>query len=100
MARGDKWFPHCIHLGKPKGYSAHGHILPCCWANNDDPGFAALQKEHLKVENNDSIEEIFQSTEWSEFIDKLTVRPHDAPRTCWKYCGKGREYRIKDTVEL
>ena len=95
----NRWYPHCIHLDKPKGHSAHGHILPCCWADNDDPGFAPLIKEKLKIENNDSIEEILLSEEWQEFGRILTEQPRKAPRTCWKYCGKGRDYRIKDSLD-
>ena len=99
MKKTDQWYPHCIHLGKPMGYSAHGHILPCCWANNDDPGFSSLQKESLKLECNDSVNEIFQSTEWQEFYEILTKCPEKAPATCWKYCGNGPEYRIKETAD-
>ncbi len=100
MEKDERWFPHCIHLGKEKGYSASGHILPCCWADTPDPGFAPLMKEALKIENNASIEDIFQSEEWQEFMHKLTAEPDKAPRTCWKYCGNGRNFRIKEILDI
>ena len=55
-----------------------------------------LYKEKLKIENVDGIDEILLSDEWKHFADLLTKNPvKTAPKTCWKYCGKGKGFEIR-----
>ena len=49
-----------------------------------------LFKEHLKIKNNDSIEEILLSDEWIEFYDNL-ASVDTAPKTCKRYCYKNNK---------
>ena len=49
------FYPKCISNDKTGmkalGHSASGHLLPCCWCDNGDPGYASLLTEELKIEN-------------------------------------------------
>lgn len=97
------FYPKCISNDKTGmkaiGHSATGHLLPCCWCDNGDPGYKSLLTEELKIENNDSIEAIFKSKPWVEFAKKLQNGGKGLPYTCWKYCGKGKHHntRTKET---
>lgn len=77
---------------KEFGYSAKGFILPCCWCDKDDPGFDLLKSENLAVSKNDKIENIITSEAWVKFGNSL-VQDYgkNAPKTCWKYCAKGKK---------
>jgi|TARA_B110000858_G_C17569158_1_gene366033 hypothetical protein len=84
---------------KQLGYSATGHILPCCWCDNGDPGFEAMLTEELKIENNDNIEDIFKSKVWQTFAKKLDIGK-GLPHTCMRYCGKGKKYIVRRVEKL
>ena len=88
--------PKCL-VKKELAYTATGHLLPCCWCENQkDKEFLPLYKEKLKIENVDGIDEILLSDEWKHFADLLTKNPvKTAPKTCWKYCGKGKGFEIR-----
>ena len=93
------WEPLCITKPKGKyvGHSATGHLLPCCWCENQkDEEFKPLYKENLKIKNVDGIDEILLSDEWKYFAGLLSNDPvKNAPKTCWKYCGKGKGFEIR-----
>ena len=92
------WYPLCVEKprGKFVGHNATGHLLPCCWCENtDDPDFDTLLQDHLKIENVDGIDEIILSNEWLEFVRILVEDPLKAPKSCWRYCGKGKGFKIK-----
>tara|TARA_B100000424_G_C22841338_1_gene448963 strand:+ start:558 stop:896 length:339 start_codon:yes stop_codon:yes gene_type:complete len=94
------WYPICITRTGPTkkayGHNVSGHLMPCCWCfKTNDPDINVLNQEHLKIENVDSIEEIVLSDEWLKFTNTLANDPLNAPKTCWKYCGKGKGYAIK-----
>ena len=44
-------------------------------------------KEHLKLENNENVEDIFKSKEWTDFYNMLKNKPEQAPPVCKKFCG-------------
>ena len=82
-----KLHPRCLD-GKAVGYSATGHMLPCCWCDDhNDPGFNSLLTEGLKIVNNNTVEDIFESKPWKDFAEKLHSG-RGLPYTCYKYCGK------------
>ena len=85
-----KLYPRCMGGTKPPAYSATGYILPCCWADDDKvlDEFKFLMKEHLKLENVESINDIFLSDEWIEFFNMLEQNGNNAPYVCKKYCSK------------
>lgn len=80
----------------PEGYAhtSTGYLIPCChldYANNIDPFYLNLLKEELKLENNESVEEILLSDEWITFakavIKGYTENIEHAPGCCLKKCG-------------
>ena len=92
--------PKCIKDNRPKGvgYSSLGWLIPCCWMDNrkgeldnysamDNPLFAALFTEELKLSNVDKIEDIIYSEPWKEFGRALLHEPEKCPADCHKYCG-------------
>ena len=50
------------------------------------PNIISINKEHLKISNVDSVEEIIFSDEWIEFFDMLKNRPEEWPKICIKIC--------------
>ena len=90
-----------IH-SKPLVSTNDGYILPCCWADNCQKvrtrDFSELTKEHLKIDNVDSIEEIIESNEWIEFFRVLTEEPENAPITCKEKCDSNRPDQLKKEV--
>lgn len=107
-----KWEPQCVNEtfaaeGKSFGTSAKGYITPCCWIDlsyysdyetlkNYDPKIAILFKEHLKIENNESIEEILLSDEWQEFRRNLNSLD-TAPKQCKKQCFRNTNTSLNKT---
>ncbi len=105
-----QWQPQCITepltaTGRSFGSSAKGYLTPCCWIDfsfyknikeleSDDPQLVNLFKEHLKIKNNDSIEDILLSDEWIEFYDNL-ASVDTAPKTCKRYCYKYSNSELK-----
>ena len=99
-----EWRPQCVlntATGRSFGSSAKGYLTPCCWIDfsfykdieelrSDDPQLVGLFEEHLKIKNNDSIEEILLSDEWIEFYDNL-ASVDTAPKTCKRYCYKNSD---------
>ena len=92
--------PKCIKNNRPKGvgYSSLGWLIPCCWMDlrrgeldnyspMDNPLFAAMFTEELKLSNVDKIEDIIYSEPWKEFGRALLHEPEKCPAECHKYCG-------------
>ncbi len=85
--------PKC-HNGKGIAYVSTGHLLPCCWCDTIHP--KAKQQfidlgffyEDLKLENNDTIEDILLSDVWIDFHKMLYERSEDAPYICKKKCSE------------
>tara|TARA_B100000424_G_scaffold242996_1_gene212249 strand:+ start:3265 stop:3573 length:309 start_codon:yes stop_codon:yes gene_type:complete len=88
------------------GHSNTGHILPCCWVDNDrlkrhELGSRLLHPD-LSIDNNETIEDILLSDAWVEWDDMLRNEPEKAPHFCWDYC-KGKTVaeeleEIKDNI--
>lgn len=92
--------PKCIKNNRPKGvgYSSLGWLIPCCWVDPrrseldtfhimDNPLFAAMFTEELKLSNVEKIEEIVYSEPWKNFGRALLHEPEKCPAECHKYCG-------------
>ena len=85
--------PKC-HKWRGAAYISTGHLLPCCWCDTIHP--KAKQQfvdlgffyEDLKLENNDTIEDILMSDVWINFHSMLYERPEDAPYVCKKNCSE------------
>jgi hypothetical protein len=103
-----KLTPKCLS-GKGYGYSAQGYIVPCCWCDprethqNRQVSNEAKEikdmffKEHLKLTNVDSINEILKSEEWKGFYDALIDNNGDnALEVCKRYCGTTQSTKLKE----
>lgn len=90
-----KLVPKCVHVNRAEAYVNTGHILPCCWLDGmlarKEPEIDKLFAEHLKVENNETLEDIITSEEWIEFFNNILNQPKNAPKECYKYCGESTE---------
>ena len=79
--------PKCLDK-KEIAYTATGYLLPCCWCDNpvgwQELQIKRLRQEHLKVKNNDTINDIVESDEWLDFFEELKTNP---AKTCQRFCG-------------
>jgi hypothetical protein len=95
--------PKCLLTDRDLSYSVTGHILPCCWVNTsfDDTHIKSLLKDKLKIENNNSIEEILDKNEWKEFMGVLENNSDEnLPPVCKRYCSVGLERNIENERKL
>ena len=72
-------------------YLANGLLMPCCWC--DQPVFYSefeergMRDEKLKLENNESVDDILESDPWKNFIHTILHDPQNATSLCQKRCG-------------
>jgi len=86
-------------------YTSEGYMLPCCWCDNSEHKnlynfkFWGFFEEHLKVENNDNISDILNSSEWKEFHKMLIEEPSIATTGYKRKCSQlTNEKRIKNEL--
>ena len=64
---------------KELSYTAEGFIMPCCWIDTPiallAPQIMRLRQKHLKLENNEKIDDIINSKEWKNFFEELKTDP-------------------------
>lgn len=88
-----KCHPNGGGTAKGVAYVSSGHLLPCCWCDSLHPKpkeeFVKLGFffEDLKLENNDTIEDILLSDVWIDFHKKLIETPEEATWVCKKNCS-------------
>ena len=79
-----------VDQSKDYGHSAKGFLVPCCWCDRiieeDDILLHNLYKDHLHLDNVDTIDEIIFSDEWQEFLEAMKDYK-TAPKVCQQYCG-------------
>lgn len=71
-------------------YCSDGYLIPCCWLD----GLQSKQQlinlgmydSNLKLENNDSVENVVKSPQWRNFIRILVEEPKLAPTKCHVKC--------------
>jgi len=91
--------PKCLKGTTSLGHDTRGFIMPCCWCAGmvfRDDGLESLTKDHLKLSNVDSVEQIISSKEWNEFFKVLKEQPEDAPQICKLVCKTGYEVKKYD----
>lgn len=85
--------PKCIYNDQELTLSSMGYFTPCCWVDDElyrnQPWVKTLFREHLKLQNNEKVEDIFKSKEWTDFYNMLRNNTKDAPPVCYKFCSKG-----------
>ena len=99
---GNKLRPRCIYEQQQITLSSEGYFTPCCWLDDElyrnQPYVNNFYKEHLNIENNENVQNIFDSKEWKEFWDILLNKPENAPPVCYEYCAsnKGEKKILKN----
>ncbi len=71
-------------------YTADGFLLPCCWCDNDaarsDMEKFNMHDDHLKLSNNDTVDDILLSAEWENFTKVIAHDFENSPKCCQKRC--------------
>jgi hypothetical protein len=71
-------------------YCSDGYLLPCCWLDTEWSKKTlvelGLYDNELKLENNNSVEDIVKSNQWKSFIRILQEEPELAPKKCHEKC--------------
>lgn len=87
--------PRCIYNDQNKevmgiAYCSNGYLLPCCWLDGIQSEVQltklGLYDNELKLENNNSVDDIVHSTQWKKFIKILIEDPQNAPSKCHEKC--------------
>lgn len=83
--------PRCIYEEQEITLSSEGFFTPCCWLDDElyrvQPWINNFFQTHLNIENNENIEDIFESKEWKDFWHMLLNNPENAPPVCYEYCA-------------
>ena len=89
----DNWNlnPRCLSGDRSPAYVNSGHISPCCWVDGDpnqkEEGYKELFTDDMKLDNFETVDEVFSSEAWINFFLMLKTNPKSAPNICWKHCG-------------
>lgn len=94
-----KFFPRCLNNTRFVAYSATGHLVPCCWVDQD-PDFEHFYDESLYIDNNETVEEILNSKTWQQFYHMLENNPELAPETCKRQCTQVKSNPNRDRIRL
>ena len=90
--------PKCLSF-KELSYSATGYILPCCWADNPlalvEPQIKRITQKHLKVSNNEKIEDIINI----EYSDDVGLILGAEPQIYPVHGAECKEYLADKTIE-
>lgn len=97
-----EWNPRCLKEDsyEPFGTTATGYITPCCYCDtyghdvSKDPIWNSIFDDELKIENNDSIDNIILSDQWKHFFDAIESGPETAPSVCKRICWRENPIRI------
>jgi len=83
--------PKCYEGKQALAYTAQGYMLPCCWCDVKiaEPWFHenGFFEEQLKVENLDSVEDIFFSEAWQTFYRNIESNSEESCPICFYRCG-------------
>lgn len=89
------------HIREGFAHCARGYLIPCCLLDmpwSPDPMFQDLIQEHLKLSNNESIEDILFSEEWVAFGEAVVKGANEglehAPQCCQGICGPARAKQL------
>ena len=89
--KNNKLCPRCIFKNQEINLSSEGYFTPCCWLDDElyrnQPYVSNFFKTHLSIDNNENVQDIFDSNEWQEFWNILLYQPESAPPVCYEYCA-------------
>lgn len=91
--------PQCFR-GREMGHQSSGYVLPCCWIQGDvEKNYSLLCNDETKLENIESIEELFDTESYKKFFKILTETPQNAYDICWERCSTASKPH-KETVNI
>ena len=80
--------PKCLVDKIQIALTNRGHLIPCCWCDEEwslkTPEFQKLLKVS-KISEVEDIKEILYSKEWTEFEEKLKTEKN-IPKICTQHC--------------
>lgn len=89
------FYPRCITHEAQETLSNSGHILPCCWMDNEfdkkDHLIGQLYSDHLHIDNISSREELLQSAEWVELFNAIITK-QNLPKCCIRECSTQHQW--------
>lgn len=95
-----KLSPLCLHNKTGRALVNSGYILPCCFIDHDfrynldtlPQEFQNLLDEELKLSNIESIDKLFDSKQWKQFLQYMQDAYHGKitcnVKTCNEFCTK------------
>lgn len=104
----NKLCPRCIYNTQHLTLSSQGYFTPCCWLDDElyrnQPFVNDFFNPSLHIENNENIQDIFDSDIWKKFWNILMHHPEQAPPVCYQYCaselGDNLVVEKKDNYEI
>lgn len=83
-----KLYPKCLDK-KELSLCYTGHILPCCWINDriNDSEWREFFADELHLDNFKTVNEVFETKIWQDFINMLNNNPKNAPKRCKHMCS-------------
>ena len=84
-----KLYPKCLGSVPEYGYTSRGYLLPCCFLDTHDlfdTDAAVLVKEKFEFSKVESVDEILESPEWTEFYNNL--KNGIGLKRCHDICGE------------
>ena len=85
-----KFKPKCMAGTIQMALTNRGHLIPCCWCDEEwnlkTPAFQKLLKVS-KISEVEDVEEILLSKEWQEFEENLRLEKN-IPKICIEHCMK------------
>jgi len=71
--------PKCLENAGSLAWSATGHLLPCCWYDNQNKKYISeLVQDKFNLKDN-TVQEVLDSEEWKEFIEAQKYANIKAP---------------------
>ena len=92
-----KFVAQCMNGKMQMAMSNRGHLLPCCWCDQEwtlnTPLFQKMLKVS-KVSEAENVDEIVLSDEWREFEENLRTEKN-IPKVCVEHCKDRGDDNIK-----
>lgn len=83
-----KIYPKCLY-NKELSLCYTGHILPCCWINDqiNESEWKEFFSDEMNLNNFETIDEIFETKPWKDFFNTLKNNQENAPKRCKSMCS-------------
>ena len=94
-----KFVAQCMNGKQQMAMSNRGHLLPCCWCDQEWTLNTPLFQKMLKVSklaDVDKVEDILESKEWTEFADNLNN--NIGLDVCYEICGETKQQKTETYI--